>query len=346
MLLGVGLLNEVMLGVGMQNVPVGFGPTDLNAYQNNMDNIILYWTMEPYSTDIETQGWVWEVQVSDTSDFANPIEYSSAVIDPEKFISGVIYKGMVVPTPARDQGRSRPMYWRVRVRMGENQLSEWSSATYSIPAAMNGPIRDAEMAFLPDPIYSKGPESNLYKLHNSFATELGLVNDQAYLMSSDAFISHATDAALGPNFGDLIGVPRPEAHGAVPALTNVDYRSILRAYMTNIRHAPAVDAVSKMVYAIYRGWPTYYSVSNEQDDFIVTAANVGQTAYFVYSASTPPGGDLEAYILNKQNIDFGVIIEIANKMTPENKLILTEAWAQAVIKRMIQAHVPVYFRYV
>ena len=346
MLYQEGLYNEVLLGSGSENVAVGFGPTDLNAYQNSMANIVLYWTMDPYSANIETQGWIWEVETSLASDFSNATSYSSATIAASDYISGVIYKGFVIPTYPRTQGATTRMYWRARVRMGDNQVSAWSSTTYDIPAANDGVIRDAVLAFLPDVLYDKSSASNIYKLQNSMTTELGLLDDEAQLTANDNFIFAARDSALEPNFGALVGITRPAAHDTVPALQNIDYRSILRAFMTNIRYAPTTDAISKMIFALYRSWPTFYNVSDEQADYIVSKANVAESQYYFYPASTPPGGTLEAYTLNRQNVDFGVIIEIADLMTPSDRLILTNAWAQEIIKQMIQAHVPVYFRYV
>lgn len=341
-----GLYNEVMLGAGAGNVPVGFGPVDLNAYQNTVDNVILYWTMEPFTTGIDTQGWVWEVETSLKDDFSNALSYKSDLIPPDKYISGVVHRGMIVPAYPRNDGAALTMYWRVRVRMGENMVSEWSSASFSFFAAMQNTIRDASMTFLPDVLFNKGADSNIYKLHNSFAAELGLISDQAQFMYLDSLVQSARDTALVPNFGDLLQIVRPAAHGTVPAMSNIDYRSVLRAYMLNIRSAPSQDAVSKMIHAIYRVWPTYYSVDEERSDVIVPAASVADTPYYIYPKAIPPGDELAVYILDRQNLDFGTIIEIANMLSVSNRQILTDAWAQEIIKRMIQAHVPVYFRYI
>ena len=341
-----GLYNEIRLGSGSQNVAVGFGPVDLNAYQNTTEDIIVYWTVEPYSSDMDTRAWIWEVETSLSEDFSDPINYLSTDIGAERYLSGVIYKGMVIPSYPRSQGEALKMYWRVRVRMGENLISGWTVSQYDIMAAVDVASRDASLGFLPDVIYDKSSNSNIFKLHDAFAKEIGVLSDQAQFAYLNTLTNTCRDAAIIPNFGDLLGIVRPEAQGAVPAMSYIDYRSILRAYMSIIRTAPTMNATSLMVHSIYRSWPVYYKVAEAQDDYIVTSADVDQTPYFVYDAVTPPPPGLDVYVLNRQNIDFGVIIEIAKRMSPANNLIITDAWAQEVVKRMIQAHVPVYFRYV
>jgi hypothetical protein len=250
------------------------------------------------------------------------------------FVPGCVYRGMAIDAYPRLQAESLRMYWRVRGTY-VGAATAWTSSFYDIPAAIDQSTRIASLALLPDPLYSKDAASNIYKIHDAFAKELDTYNREAQLVNNDIYVDTVRDSSIDDNFGVLTGIGRPSG------MSRLDYREIVGAFMSAIRRAPTVSSVNEMVMAIYRTWPTYSNVRDMQEEYVVT--NPDDTPWCILETD-PTGAQALPFILDGQNISFGSIITIDNRLSAECKNIITTEFVASILGLMVPAHTPFYIR--
>jgi len=321
-----------LLGGSPEGMPPG-GPIELKAYQNSADRVILYWTHEPYTLLMLDPQFVWTVETDtvNTFDSADHITYTSDTVG-DDYLVGCLHVGMSVPLYTRNQGAIKIVYWRVQGTYGNFTTNLSAAQTYNIQEAIDVISRDTSLAYLPDILYKKSSDTNIYKIHDAFAQQFNIFNKELQLVDGDAYLSSVRDSNIDANFGVLSGINIPYG------MSRLDYREIVAAFIKNIRLAPTQAATTNMIYAMYRTIPTYSLIRETEDVYIVE--NEADSPYAILNDSpTLP------YALDVRNFDFGVIINIENLLGPGCQQIISEAFATKILRNMVQAHVPIYLQY-
>ena len=331
------LLGEEEIGtgpIGLDESDLGIGvPTDLNSYQNLDGNVVLYWTFDPFVYSFYALSWELQTDIVDTFDSPSLLAYTSGTMPAADYIAGCIHRGMVVPIYARAQDTSKRMYWRIR-GVYDAVNSDWASGYYDIPPAVNVATRTSLLSFLPEAVYSKEPGttpgvgSNVYKIHDDYANEFENANRQMTFVNKDLYVKDARDAALQPNFGDLLGMVKPTD------MKVIDYREILKVFMTSIRSAPSRSAVRNLVYEVYRNEPVFRNI---RDVYGAYVHDSGLPDFYVQDAGLD-----DAYVWNDENLAAGVIIEVYNQLACGATV--TKEYVEGIIANMIQVHTPVYIK--
>ena len=252
----------------------------------------------------------------------------------EGYIPGTSYFGLVVPIYPRLQSTPLRIYWRVRAVSGGN-YGVWTSSYFDLPGAVDDATRDSSLSFLPDILYDKTSGSTVYKLHDAVAKELENVNQTLTLVSNDYYIKSARDTALQPNFGDLLGLQKQDWQ------TWIDYRELLRAYMTNVRSAPCVIAIRNLIYAVYRIQPTF---SNIRDVYSVYEYDLAQGLLDVntYDPAFPTNPLVQdRYCWDDANLAWGQIITVNKQIEPGVDI---KGYMGNLIGYLVQTQVPYYIK--
>jgi len=84
---------EKFYGSDILGDPPG-GPANLNAYQNNIDTVVLYWSLDPCSTAFHDFVWTVDVDTVDTFDSADKITYVTS--DSKITLSGALVTGNTI----------------------------------------------------------------------------------------------------------------------------------------------------------------------------------------------------------------------------------------------------------
>ncbi len=328
--MAIGGIGTIQIGAPVGGLGLGL-PAELRAYQNVDDTIILYWTHSPFSYSFYS--FKWEVQTSLDAGFATHDDYLSDSVPSDAYLTGCTRRGIVVPIYAR-QDQAVRMYWRVRAIFGTD-MSDWASSYYDIPSTARNASREAMLSFLPDAIYDKTPGtvpgvgSSTYKIHDTYAAEFENFNRQESLVAADNYISSARDAHLAANFGDVYGIIRPGA------MSMLDFRETLRAFMTNIRSAPNAAAVINVVTALMRNTPVFIAI---RDEYGVYDYDLGLEDVYVYEDNL---GD--KYVWDDEHLATGTIIQVSNQLACGT--VITKDFVEGLIRNMVLVHTPTYVRF-
>lgn len=322
--LGSDSFGEIIIGGALEEAGIG-QPIGLNSYQNTDTDLIAYWSYSPFTTAFPILTWELQTDIVDTFDSPSLLTYSSSTIATERYLVGCGHRGMVVPIYPRLQSETLRMYWRVRGTY-EGQESEWGSGFYDVPSAVDEETRNSVLSFLPDTLYNKESNSNVYKLHDSIAKEFELVNRELTKVNGDLYINSARDSSLGENFGDLTGIERPGE------MKVIDYREILKAFVTNIRTAPGTLAIRNLVFSVFRNDPEFKRIS---DVYGVYQYDTGiEDAYVVDTYLT------EQYVWDNEHLAGGMIVEVDNQLACGS--VITKEYIERIMRFMVQTRTPVY----
>lgn len=248
-------------GADELNRPPG-GPADLVAYQNdNINNVVLYWTLDPCTEYIND--FVWTVEVDKVKTFDSPDKATYVTSDPGvEFIQGKVHKGIVVPAFERLQGEENPMYWRVK---GENGGSEtvFVSSVFMTPMAIDGVTRDAMLDRMPDPIYKKTSDSNNYKMHWSYGQALDDHFVRDIFANNDISSAKVRDITVQSKFGDYVAIKRPQAMKAI------DFREIVRVFMAEARESSRIRAIINVAKSALGVAPNIENIRDTVDTYVM-----------------------------------------------------------------------------
>lgn len=315
------------------------GPINLNAYQNNPDTVVLYWSFKPYSSIIHSMTWEIQTDLVDTFDSPDLLTYHThaAGVAAENFISGCVHKGLPVAIYPREQGAAKRMYWRVKGINGTD-FSRWSQSAFDIPGAIDVAARTFTLSFLPDALYNKLPESNIYKLHDADAKEFEELNKEITLVNNDLYTISVRDKSLDNNFGELLDIIKPYD------MKVIDYREIIKNFMANIRSAPSEKSVAALLHFVYGSYPEFVEIEGIATMYL---EDPGLVEAFYSEDTDPLGPPVEAPILwDDRHIAYGVVLDIMNRFGAQCNDIITKQFVLSLVTKMSQAHAPVYLNYV
>jgi hypothetical protein len=125
-------------------------------------------------------------------------------------------------------------------------------------------------------------------------------------------------------------------------MSALDYREIVKAFIQNVRSAPATYSIMELINAIYRYYPEFRPVS-ELNSMIV-GSNTGDPDYiqgFVVGAT----GENASVVWDSRHLAYGIIIDVLNNFTTEGNTVLPKEYILEIIKKMCPAHVPVFLNY-
>jgi hypothetical protein len=325
MFLSEGYLGEMSVGDAELDL-LAYAPVNLNSYQNVPDTVVNYWSLSPFSYLFYSLGWELQTDLVDTFDSSDLLIYQSDEISPTDYVTGYMHRGISVPIYPRLEGEARRMYWRVRATYGA-EVSSWATSYFDLPAAINTETRESLLSFLPDALYKKDSASNVYKIHDAYAQEFEKVNKELTLVNNDNYIKSARDAALQPNFGDLVGLEKPDV------LKMVDYRELLRAFMTNVRLAPSNEAIRNLVYTVYRVDPVFRRIVDLYGRYVF---DTGLDNSYVYDA-----GLAEEYVWDDRHLGGGMVIEVDRQLPPDS---IIKGYVEGIVRNMGQLSTPIYVR--
>lgn len=231
------------------------GPVNLNAYQNNADNVVLYWSFQPYNESINDMVWEIQTDTVDTFDSSDLHTYYSDELSESEYISGCVHKGISIPIYPRLQDEIKSMYWRVRA-WNAGDSSRWAEDVFSIPPAVDETARNFMMSFLPDVLYKKEQGSNIYGMLDTVALAFEEWNKYATLINNDNYVKSVRDVSIEKNFGELLDITKPYG------MKMIDYREIVKGFMYQIRSAPAEKAVSEFLQRIYGSYPAFVNIED------------------------------------------------------------------------------------
>lgn len=338
-------------GVGFYGADeTGFGwgsPINPNAYQNNSDTVVLYWSFKPYAGLIHNM--IWEVQTDlvetfDSSELETYYAGLDGVTGPTgatgQFISGCIHKGLVVPIISlypREQGQVKRVYWRVKGTYG-NDMSDWMVSVFDIPSAIDVATRNFTLSFLPEVLYNKETTSNVYKMHDAYAKEFEELNKYMVLVDNDNYVYKVRDESITKNFGDLLDIIKPYDMKAI------DYREIVKNFMSNIRSAPSKKSVSSLLHYVYGSYPEFVDIQDLATMY-VGSDHIGDPDYVEPFYTWDPYSTpvvVAPIVWDSRHLAYGVVLNISDKFGEECRAIFTDQFVLAFVRKMIQAHTPIY----
>ena len=320
---------------------------NMNSYQNNPETVTLYWTFYPYGPIIHDMTWEVQADSVDTFDSDGLVSYYSHTggVATDNFVSGIVHKGMAIPILSRDQSVDKSMYWRVCGTYGD-AVSSWQSSVFIIPAAIDEAARNYTLSILPDVLYNKeagstpGEGSNIYKLHNAFAQELELNNQYLTMTANDAYTGSVRDVSIESNFGALLDIAK------LYEMNMLDYREIIKSYMYNVRNAPNHRAISELVKSVYVNYPEYISIKDVFDMYSGSTGSTGDADYVEpFYTGDEANGVPDVTLWDNRHIAYGVIVEVINRMTDNDNVIVPQNYILDIVRKMAPSHVPVFLRY-
>ena len=123
----------------------------------------------------------------------------------------------------------------------------------------------------------------------------------------------------------------------------IDYRELLRAYLTNVRSAPTAIAIRNLIYAVYRIQPTF---SNIRDVYSVYEYDLAQGLLDVNTYDPdfqPPHVPnplvQDRYCWDNANLAWGQIITVSKQIEPGVDI---TGFMSGLLGLLAQTHVPFY----
>lgn len=316
-------------GSDENNNPAG-GPYSLNAYQNSLDTVILYWTLFPMVSTFQDFSWTVETDLVSTFDSANLRTYTTDD-NPSIVITGGIHSGMAVQAYPRTQVTNLTMYWRVKGTYGGVD-TVWVSSAYNEFSAVDGSTRDNMLNLMPNPIYKKDSTSNFYNLHWSMGQSIDDLWVQDSFVNSNNYIAFVQDIALQNNFAYTVGITRPLNMKAI------DFREIIRTFFAESRNSPTTRSIYNMVVACL-GFPPVFELIRDNYNLYVSDEDIYHPVDPFYVTDDNPSSFVDSVpVWDNLNLATGVIVHVQN---PCGALI-TRAYLQGILRKMVFTHTPLY----
>ena len=271
---------------------------NLYAYQNSKDNIILYWTMNPYTQFLFSNSSKYELEIDINEDFSSDL-YERIIIEPgtENYnnIDNVLGVYLILNIEEHNVLKhayfeNKPLYFRIRLNIYNIEpkvISDYAILKFNLIPYFKFNILTKIYSFLSRNIY-KFPILKLSNIkHKYYESDSNLFNLYSSIVDvMDDITSYAHKLTIHPiehSSKDIINFMASEFKIFINEINEIDQRMILIAFLKSVKKSGTYNSIYEFINNSINVLPLIVKTSEQFNLYFKNDDNI---YYFTFNPNT------------------------------------------------------------